>query len=52
LLAPGGRLIAMKGIYPEAEIAALPSAFRVEKSCRLDVPGLGAERHLIWIEAL
>lgn len=52
LLAPGGRLIAMKGIYPEAEIAALPPAFKVERSLKLDVPGLGAERHLIWIEAL
>jgi 16S rRNA (guanine527-N7)-methyltransferase len=52
LLAPGGRLIAMKGVYPEAEIAALAPAFKVEKSLKLDIPGLGAERHLIWIEAL
>jgi 16S rRNA (guanine527-N7)-methyltransferase len=51
LLRPGGRLIAMKGVYPAAEIEALPASFKVEKSLRLDVPGLDAERHLIWIEA-
>jgi len=49
LLAPGGRWLAMKGVYPEAEIAALDE-IRVVRVVRLDVPGLGAERHLIILD--
>ncbi len=49
-LAPGGRLVAMKGVFPDEEIALLPSAFRVVASPALAVPGLGAERHLIVME--
>jgi 16S rRNA (guanine527-N7)-methyltransferase len=41
------RLFAMKGAYPAEEIQALPSAWRVVDSVRLEVPGLAAERHLI-----
>lgn len=50
LLAPGGRLFAMKGVYPRDEIARLPAGFRVAESLPLVVPGLGAERHLIILE--
>ena len=46
-LAPEGRLIAMKGVYPEAEIALLPADIRVEAVPALDVPGLDAARHLV-----
>lgn len=46
-LAPGGQLIAMKGVFPDEEIAALPSTFRVVATPALDVPGLAAQRHLI-----
>lgn len=47
LCGPGGRLLAMKGRYPEQEVAELPRGFRVLDSRRLHVPGLGAERHLL-----
>ena len=52
LLAPGGKLIAMKGIYPQAEIdrmeaAGLKAAWQVEAVPKLVVPELDAERHLV-----
>lgn len=50
LLAPGGRLYAMKGRLPENELSQLPSAWTMVESARLDVPGLLAERHLIVLE--
>ena len=46
LLAPGGKLLAMKGARPDAEIAALPRGWRLETLHRLTVPGLDGERHL------
>jgi 16S rRNA (guanine527-N7)-methyltransferase len=49
LLAPGGLWMALKGKHPADEIAALPadvSVFHVEP---LSVPGLGAERCLVWM---
>jgi 16S rRNA (guanine527-N7)-methyltransferase len=46
LLAPGGRLLAMKGARPDEEIAALPRGWRLEMLRRLTVPGLDGERHL------
>ena len=50
LLAPGGLLLAMKGVYPFEEIEKLPREFRATQVRRLFVPGLGAERHLVLIE--
>jgi len=47
LVAPGGRLLAMKGKRPDAEICALPKTFRVLAVHRLRVPGLDDERHLV-----
>jgi 16S rRNA (guanine527-N7)-methyltransferase len=49
LLGPQGRLLAMKGVVPEDEIAALPPAWRVAAVHPLHVPGLGAERHLVVV---
>lgn len=49
LLAPGGRWIAMKGQYPDDELAALPADCKLIESRRLQVPGVEAERHLLFI---
>ena len=51
LLAPGGRWLAMKGVRPDDEIAALPADIVVEQIIPLQVPGLDAERHLIILKA-
>ena len=50
LLDEGGEFVAMKGQQPDAEIARLPDSFGVKKMLRLVVPGLDAERHLVFIE--
>jgi 16S rRNA (guanine527-N7)-methyltransferase len=50
LLAAGGVLAAMKGVYPYEEIARLPEGFRVRAVHRLAVPGLDAARHLVLVE--
>ncbi len=50
LLRPGGRLLAMKGVRPDAEIAALPSGWTAPTVHRLQVPGLGEDRHLVVVE--
>lgn len=49
LLAPGGRLLAMKGARPDEEIAVLPAGWRLEAIHPLAVPGLAAERHLVVV---
>jgi 16S rRNA (guanine527-N7)-methyltransferase len=50
LIADNGRIWAMKGIKPDAEIARLPADTKVCSIERLRVPMLDAERHLIEIE--
>ena len=50
LVADNGRIWAMKGIRPDAEIARLPADTKVCSIERLRVPMLDAERHLIEIE--
>ena len=47
LLAPDGRVLAMKGLHPAEEIAELPPDWRVVAVHPLRVPGLPAERHLV-----
>lgn len=49
LLAPGGSLLAMKGVVPVDEIAALPAGWRVERIEPLSVPGLEGDRHLVVV---
>ena len=49
LLAPGGRLLAMKGQRPDAEIAALPPGWRAETVTPLSVPGVDGDRHLVAV---
>lgn len=49
LLAPGGVLAAMKGLFPFEELERVPSGFRVREVRALQIPGLEAERHLVLI---
>jgi len=50
LLAAGGRYIALKGVAPKDEQERLPAAWKVSGVQALQVPRLGAERHLVFIE--
>lgn len=50
LLAPGGVWIAMKGRTPDLEVAELPGDIDVFHVERLQVPGLQAERCLVWLQ--
>lgn len=50
LLAEEGQFIAMKGQFPVDEISSLPSGWNVTEVRPLQVPGLKAERHLIFIK--
>ncbi len=47
LCRPGGKLLAMKGVYPHDELAQLPSQFLQHEVVALNVPGLEAQRHLV-----
>ena len=49
LLEKEGKFLAMKGRYPEDEIAALPNCFKISKTTKLQIPGNDSERHLIEI---
>ncbi|MCM2678114.1 16S rRNA (guanine(527)-N(7))-methyltransferase RsmG [Echinimonas agarilytica] len=46
----GQQFLAMKGVYPEQEIADLPNEFELKTSHSLDVYELSEERHLVVIE--
>ncbi|MBK6866622.1 MAG: 16S rRNA (guanine(527)-N(7))-methyltransferase RsmG [Burkholderiales bacterium] len=48
-LAADGVWLAMKGRHPQEEIAALPPSIEMFHVEHLDVPGLDAERCLIWM---
>ncbi|HQT01240.1 MAG: 16S rRNA (guanine(527)-N(7))-methyltransferase RsmG [Hydrogenophilales bacterium 16-64-46] len=50
LLKPGGRWLAMKGLYPNEELALLPNGVKVSADHALVVPGLDASRHVIVLE--
>lgn len=49
LCVSGGRLLAMKGRFPEAELEALPNGWKVAAIHRLTIPKLDEERHLVEI---
>jgi 16S rRNA (guanine527-N7)-methyltransferase len=50
LLQAGGKFIALKGVMPQQEIERLPTGWAVTAVQALQVPGLDAERHLIFME--
>jgi 16S rRNA (guanine527-N7)-methyltransferase len=50
LLEDGGQFIALKGVAPAEEQERLPAPWRVSRLQSLAVPGLDAERHLVFIE--
>jgi 16S rRNA (guanine527-N7)-methyltransferase len=50
LLAPEGRWLAMKGVYPEDEIRRLPAGVVVEDIHRLVIPGVEGDRHLVVLK--
>lgn len=45
----GGRLLAMKGRYPQDELEKLPNGWKLAAVHKLEVPGLDEERHLVEI---
>ena len=49
-LSDGGVWMAMKGKLPEAEMAALPSFAQVFHVEQLQVPGLEADRCMVWMK--
>ena len=51
LCSPGGHFVAMKGVYPQEELAALPPGYEVLAVEALQVPGLDGKRHAVIISA-
>ena len=49
LYGPGGQVLAMKGIYPQEELAAIPPGYEVRATHALTIPGLQAARHVVII---
>ena len=45
----GGLIAAMKGVYPDEELAQLPRDFKLHRAVPLTVPGLPAKRHLVLL---
>lgn len=49
LVTDSGKFLAMKGLYPKAEIDDLPAGFQVCAVHPVKVPGVAAERHILEI---
>jgi len=49
LCAPAGRLLAMKGVFPDDELVRLPPGYAVIGVYPLRVPRLDAQRHLVHL---
>lgn len=47
----GGRMLAMKGVYPMTEVECLKDKSVIDDVVSLKVPGLDAERHLVIMHA-
>lgn len=52
LYGPGGQVLAMKGVYPQEELAAIPPGYKVRAAHALTIPGLQAARHVVVITPL
>jgi 16S rRNA (guanine527-N7)-methyltransferase len=52
LVAPHGKMLAMKGVYPHDEIARLPKTHKVTQVVELHVPQIEGARHLVMIESV
>jgi 16S rRNA (guanine527-N7)-methyltransferase len=50
LLAEGGKFIALKGTAPAEEQERIPAEWKISGLQPLQVPRLGAERHLIFVD--
>jgi 16S rRNA (guanine527-N7)-methyltransferase len=50
LIRPEGQFLAMKGSYPEQELAEIPADFEVAGIEKLTIQGLAAERHLVRVK--
>lgn len=50
LLAEGGKFIALKGTAPAEEQERIPGEWKISGLQPLQVPRLGAERHLVFVE--
>jgi 16S rRNA (guanine527-N7)-methyltransferase len=50
LCAPHGTIAAMKGVYPDEELAQLPGGFELVGVIPLAVPGVRAARHLVLVQ--
>jgi 16S rRNA (guanine527-N7)-methyltransferase len=47
LLCSDGKLIAMKGKYPEEELHSIPDHYVIQDVTRLDIQGIKIERHIV-----
>ncbi len=50
LLEEGGQMIALKGQAPIDEIARLPAGWQMQRLEPISVPGMDAQRHLVFIK--
>jgi 16S rRNA (guanine527-N7)-methyltransferase len=50
LCAKDGTIIAMKGVHPYEELAQIGGGYQLRNVLPLAVPGLAAERHLVFIQ--
>lgn len=50
ILCENGKLIAMKGKYPQEELNDIPNDFMVEDTTRLEVKGMNIERHIVRLK--
>ncbi|HEU5283400.1 MAG TPA: 16S rRNA (guanine(527)-N(7))-methyltransferase RsmG [Burkholderiales bacterium] len=46
-VAAGGRLVAMKGLYPHEELAQLRQGWQLQQVVPLTIPGVRPQRHLV-----